>query len=680
MATFLVNASGPGITYQWQFNDGSGWVNLADNATYSGSKSQQLRVSNTPLSAAGQIRAAVIAECLTVYSDVVDLIVNENPVVDFSSIDPLLVCGGVDNLLDGNPSGGSGVYDNHLWTGQVGPLDRFDIQTPVFNTRVSGTFSLNYTVTDSKGCMATDNLNIEVEMPTANFSPAPSSGCPTLDVTFTDASVNAASYSWDFGDGSAIDNTVGTVTHQYTNITNTTYYYDARLIVESANGCRDSLQKGITIYPQASAGFELSSDTICSGETLVLSSLPGGALYYWDYGDGIAEYGSNITSHIYFNTDINPVTRTIRLTTSSYYSCDAWIEKQVVIYPQPSAGFLDPPDQVFPDATVSFTNTTMAGNWTWGWNFDDGNRSTDENPTHTYTAPGDYKVWLKAMNTQCVDSAFNIVSIRPTAPVPEFDSIIGACAPYFIQFNNTSLYADSYIWEFGDGGVSYAENPTYEYLVGGIYRVRLTATGPGGVQYRERLVHVWDNPRAFFEAIPDTVYVNDEDVRCFNLSDRADYYIWEFGDGDTAMVKDPYHKYQQEGVYPITLHAYSNNGCYDTYVMSPGITVLPAGELRFANVFRPNKNGPIDGDSRNISSNQIDMLFFPPIKEQIVNYKLQIFNRSGVLIFQSNDINIGWNGYYKGQLVMQGVYVWYVEGKYTNGKPFRKVGDITLLH
>jgi hypothetical protein len=51
-----------------------------------------------------------------------------------------------------------------------------------------------------------------------------------------------------------------------------------------------------------------------------------------------------------------------------------------------------------------------------------------------------------------------------------------------------------------------------------------------------------------------------------------------------------------------------------------------------------------------------------------------------VLIFQSNDINKGWNGYYKGRLVMQGVYVWYVEGKYANGKPFKKTGDITLLH
>jgi gliding motility-associated-like protein len=82
----------------------------------------------------------------------------------------------------------------------------------------------------------------------------------------------------------------------------------------------------------------------------------------------------------------------------------------------------------------------------------------------------------------------------------------------------------------------------------------------------------------------------------------------------------------------------------------------------------------------NLTSDQIDMMFFPPVKDQVSEYKLQIFNRAGVLIFESHDINAGWDGYYKNRLCMQGVYVWYVEGKYANGEPFKKVGDITLLH
>jgi gliding motility-associated-like protein len=271
-------------------------------------------------------------------------------------------------------------------------------------------------------------------------------------------------------------------------------------------------------------------------------------------------------------------------------------------------------------------------------------------------------------------------NLMPTPPEVAFDSLPGACAPYTVTMTNNSLYGTSYVWEFGDGGVSYAENPTYTYLESGTYRITLTVTGPGGVRSTSKLIEVWHTPRAFFQVAPEFVYVDDEKVRCFNLSEGATSYIWEFGDGDTSMVADPFHKYMAEGIYDITLHAYSDNGCYDTYTLSPAVTVEPAGDIRFANVFRPNKDGELPGDVGSLNADQIDMVFFPPVKEQVSEYKLQIFNRAGVLIFQSNDINKGWNGYYKGRLVMQGVYVWYVEGKYANGKPFKKTGDITLLH
>ena len=175
------------------------------------------------------------------------------------------------------------------------------------------------------------------------------------------------------------------------------------------------------------------------------------------------------------------------------------------------------------------------------------------------------------------------------------------------------------------------------------------------------------------------MYVDDEKVRCFNFTQFADYYIWEFGDGDTSHARDPFHKYMAEGVYDITLNAYSVNGCFSSFTVSPGVTVEPAGDIRFGNVFRPNKNGPEDPTTPPTGA-AMDNFFYPAIKDQVENYHLQIFNRWGALIYETWDINKGWNGYYKGKLVKLGVYVWYVEGKYSNGKPFKKTGDVTLLH
>ena len=70
---------------------------------------------------------------------------------------------------------------------------------------------------------------------------------------------------------------------------------------------------------------------------------------------------------------------------------------------------------------------------------------------------------------------------------------------------------------------------------------------------------------------------------------------------------------------------------------------------------------------------------FRPFSDGVVEYHLQIFNRWGELIFESNDVNIGWDGYHKGEVCSQGVYVYKVTGKYANGRPFVQTGDVTLL-
>ncbi len=245
---------------------------------------------------------------------------------------------------------------------------------------------------------------------------------------------------------------------------------------------------------------------------------------------------------------------------------------------------------------------------------------------------------------------------------------------------NTEVPGTSYSWDFGDGGISTAKNPTYTYFDPGTYRVELTVTGPGGTSSVSQVVNSYPSPRAYFEVSPQFVFVNDEKVRMFNLSQGANGYLWEFGDGDTSKTKEPFHKYMEAGVFDITLWAYSDNGCTDKYILSPGVTVEPAGEIRFSTVFTPNMDGPIEMDHLPTGGTEIDQFFFPPIREKVINYKLQIFNRLGVLIFESHNINTPWNGYYKGQICPQGVYIWYVEGKYANGQPFKKVGDVTLLH
>ncbi|MBA7554696.1 hypothetical protein ES705_47327 [subsurface metagenome] len=59
---------------------------------------------------------------------------------------------------------------------------------------------------------------------------------------------------------------------------------------------------------------------------------------------------------------------------------------------------------------------------------------------------------------------------------------------------------------------------------------------------------------------------------------------------------------------------------------------------------------------------------------------MEIYNRWGILLFESSELNIGWDGYHKGKLLDEGVYVWRIIGRYNNGKSFEFLGNVIILH
>jgi hypothetical protein len=99
--------------------------------------------------------------------------------------------------------------------------------------------------------------------------------------------------------------------------------------------------------------------------------------------------------------------------------------------------------------------------------------------------------------------------------------------------------------------------------------------------------------------------------------------------------------------------------------------------INFPNAFIPGSDGPSGGfySSKSDEASQI----FHPVSSGVNEFQLKIFSKQGILIFETNDISIGWDGYHKGHLCEPGVYVWKVRGTFTNGEPFVKMGDITLL-
>ncbi len=275
----------------------------------------------------------------------------------------------------------------------------------------------------------------------------------------------------------------------------------------------------------------------------------------------------------------------------------------------------------------------------------------------------------------------HISVVMPPLPVADFEPDTIGCAPLTIQFINKSLHGESYLWDFGDNVFSDEKNPVHTYYIPGNYLVRLIVSNIAGQSVHNGIIKVLRNPSAMFNAYPIDVVNNQQIVMFYNYSYYDSAYLWSFGDGQTSVEKNPYHKYENEGSYRVSLIVISKDGCIDSAVLETPVRVeWKEGFLKYPNVFKWNETGPTGGQWIEGLYPEMDFVF-RPFQENIIEYKLQIFNRWGVLIFESNDLNTGWDGYFKnGNLAMQGVYVWRATGRFADGKYFDMVGDVTFLH
>jgi hypothetical protein len=237
----------------------------------------------------------------------------------------------------------------------------------------------------------------------------------------------------------------------------------------------------------------------------------------------------------------------------------------------------------------------------------------------------------------------------------------------------------SYVWDFGDQTFSSEQNPSHTYNLSGNYIVKLTVKNIAGQSSYNGLITVYQKPTAVFNIYPTDVINNTQVVVFTNFSYNGISWFWTFGDGTTSEDESPWHKYQNEGKYNVTLKVTSSDGCTDSVMYKTQVSVeFKTGEIKFPNVFKWNGSGPTGGYW---VDNELDDNTFRPFFTNVIEYKLQIFNRWGVLLYESEELQKGWDGYFdNSKLALQGVYVWKVVGRFADGTYFNKVGDVTFLH
>jgi len=263
-------------------------------------------------------------------------------------------------------------------------------------------------------------------------------------------------------------------------------------------------------------------------------------------------------------------------------------------------------------------------------------------------------------------------------PFADFStSVSEGCVPLKVSFINRSAAYDSWECYFSEGGYATSRDTERTFNNGGEYKVTLRVFGSDGTEsLSAETITVHSKPTARFETHPEKPILPDDAISFVNYSRDAVKYNWDFGDGNSSDAVEPEHRYSRYSSYNVRLIAWSQYGCSDTLLVKNAFAVS-GSYIDFPNAFIPNPDGPAGGYYSTKSDEAAQI--FHPVTSGVSDYLLRIFSKSGVIIFESNDINIGWDGYYKGKLCEPGVYVWRVRGTYKNGEPFVKMGDITII-
>lgn len=554
--------------------------------------------------------------------------------------------------------------------------------------------------TSKEGCIDTVFKSITVS-PTllANFELDTDQLCEPYILKINNLSSGACEncYLWKFGDNGTSNDDSTVIFHTYPEKDQQNTYNVSVLLWNNNNKCLDSLKRTVVVNPPLRAIFNLE-DTVCSPYTTTFNDISTGSgtrYYTWDFGDG---YLSSLIEplHTFANNGLSEVTYKVSLSTRSEFGCKDDTSHTITLFPAPEANFsITPFMQFFPNATYSFKDLTNPGPWKYLWTFGDGrDTSVSGNIKHTYFHWGEkakeYKlpITLITSNVNCADTAYDTLILFPPKPVARFDTMSDGCTPIVVNFVNQSQWAESYEWDFNDRDTSSAENPIHTFTADSVsqdYRVTLTVHAEGGSDSYSEILKVYPIPIADFDVEPKYIILPKNTIKCYNHTINGYTYLWDFGDGSYGpenSYSDPKHMYNpedEEKTYTLSLIALSEYGCSDTLTKDSIVFIKTGGDVKYPTAFVPSSSGPNDGNVNNV---QDPNSLFRPFVESVKEYHFEIYNRWGDLIFTTDNIDIGWNGYFRndGKKCAQDVYIYKAWGKFTNGQTFIKAGDVTLLH
>ena len=501
------------------------------------------------------------------------------------------ICSGVNLMLNATTSA-SGVA-TYSWTGPNGFTS--NLQSPIINNATvinAGNYFVTVTVNNCVSLPATLPVVI-YPLPAAPGAATPITYCIGINATALTASTSNVgnTLNWYTVPTGGVASPNAPV--PFTVTAGTTNYYVSQSSQFDCEGPRAQIQ--VKVNPDARAVF-IPTDTIKCSPFQITSSVIGlqqfplnNSNYLWYANNVLIGSGTTFPGYT-INSQNDSVI--IKLVAISLYGCkNDSTSRKFKTYKLPAPSFTKNPTQGCGPLVVQFTNTTPdASDYTYSWNFGNGQTSTlqQPGPITFQSAPSFndtfYIVKLKVFSI-CGTLTFTDSVLVKSKPKALFSpNNVNGCSPMHVNFTNTSQgLGNTYFWDFDDGQTfTTTSTAVFQHIfytgVIDTFHVKLKATNSCGS----------DSITYLIIAAPNTIVLNfsfngtsqygcaPHSMAFYNNSTGGGSFLWNFGDGTTVTTVNNTdtvpHTYNLPGVYTVTVTA--TNNCSDTSSTNT-ITVYP---------------------------------------------------------------------------------------------------------
>ncbi|MCH1613911.1 MAG: PKD domain-containing protein, partial [Flavobacteriales bacterium] len=438
--------------------------------------------------------------------------------------------------------------------------------------------------------------------------------------------------------------------------------------------------------PIISADFSTDTSIGCEPFNVIFNNNSQNSSFYnWDFGDG--NTASFFNGFYEYQSEGNYI---IKLVVEDINGCKDSTFEPINVYPSPTSSYTYiASDPCYLPISVDFTNTSLLSN-NFEWNFGNGQTSSINNPSIIFDSVGNYNIQLISGNSyNCYDTLNNFFDVvNKQVPIANFNFNDSICLRDTTFFNSTTLFADSLVWNLGNGIITYGDAISYVYDSSGQYTITLfafnTGSGCSDTLQSSNSLDVLSSPVADFNF--NQIQSNEPlsgSLEFINNSTAADFYFWDFSNIDSTSEEYPtyYYSYDSDGTYYYTLYAFNNYGCVDS--LTKDLYVFYKKTLFIPNALYP-------------SSNKFEVANFIPKGTGMKKYKIEIFDLYGNLIWESSSLDDEgqpteyWDGKFNGQDVETDIYIWKVEAQFKDDsfwegqkpieeKILRKTGSLTVI-